>query len=69
MLRNIDGGPPGGGRAGGPGAPTINAKKRRLAGPRKVLEMEVRERPSLTLRNIDGRPPRGAGNRSGSGHH
>jgi hypothetical protein len=28
-LRTIDGGPPGGAEAGGPGAPTINAKKHR----------------------------------------
>jgi hypothetical protein len=27
-IRNIDGGPPGGARAGDPGTSTINAKKR-----------------------------------------
>jgi hypothetical protein len=34
-LRNINGGPPGGAEAEGPGAPTINAKKRRRRAPRR----------------------------------
>jgi hypothetical protein len=29
--------------------------------PREVPELEVRERPPSTLRNVDGGPPRGAG--------
>jgi hypothetical protein len=34
-LRNIDGGPPGGARAGDPEVPTINAKKHRRRAPGK----------------------------------
>jgi hypothetical protein len=33
------------------------------AGPREVLDLEVRERPPPTLRNVDGGPPGGAGAR------
>jgi hypothetical protein len=34
-LRNVDGRPPGDARAEDPGAPTINAKKRRRRAPRR----------------------------------
>jgi hypothetical protein len=30
-----------------------------MTGPQEVLELEVRKRPPSTLRNINGRPPRG----------
>jgi hypothetical protein len=32
-----------------------------MASPREVPELEIRERPPSTLRNIDGRPLGGAG--------
>jgi hypothetical protein len=32
-----------------------------MAGPREVPELEVQERRPSTLRNVDGRPPGGAG--------
>jgi hypothetical protein len=59
-LRNIDGGPPGGARAGGLRAPTINAKNID-GGAQEVPTLEVLECPPSTLRNIDGGPPRGDG--------
>jgi hypothetical protein len=38
-------------------------------GPREVPELEVRERPPSTLRNVDGGTPGGAVGISGNGHH
>jgi hypothetical protein len=34
-----------------------------MVGPREVLELKVRERLPLTLKNVDGRPLGGAGAR------
>jgi hypothetical protein len=51
MLRNVDGGPPGGVGAEDPGAPTINAKNHRRWAPGGV--------PPSTLRNINSGPPGG----------
>jgi hypothetical protein len=56
---NIDGGPPGGAEAEGPGAPTINVKTS-TAGPREVPELKVWERHHQR-ENVDGRPSGGAG--------
>jgi hypothetical protein len=51
-------GPLGGVRAGDPGAPTINARKRQRQAPwEAVPELEVRERPPQRCKNIDGAPP------------
>jgi hypothetical protein len=47
QRENVDGGPPGGAGARGPGAPTTNVKTL-TAGPRVVPELEVRERPPPT---------------------
>jgi hypothetical protein len=46
-----------GARARDPGAPTINAKKRRWRAPWEVSELEIREHPPSTLENINGGPP------------
>jgi hypothetical protein len=46
--------PLGGDRARDPGAPIINAKKRRWRAPWEVPELENRERLPSTLGNIDG---------------
>jgi hypothetical protein len=40
-----------------------------MAGPREVPELEVRERPPSTLRNVDGGPPGGAGAEGPGAHH
>jgi hypothetical protein len=40
--------PLGGAEAGDPGAPTINARKRRRRTPWEVTELEIRERPPST---------------------
>jgi hypothetical protein len=58
-VKNVDGGPLGGARAGDPRATTINAKKYRWRTPWKVLGLAIPERPPSTQRNIDGRPPDG----------
>jgi hypothetical protein len=76
-LKTSIAGPRGGDEAGDPGAPTTNAKKSRrwasgscrscqrketsTTGHREVPELVIRERPPLTLTNIDDRPPGGAG--------
>jgi hypothetical protein len=39
MIRNINGGPSRGARAGDPGAPTINAKKRQRRAPGRCLDI------------------------------
>jgi hypothetical protein len=44
QRENIDGGPPGGAGADGPGAPTTNVKTS-TAGSREVSELEIREHP------------------------
>jgi hypothetical protein len=49
--------PLGGAKARDPGAPTINAKKHQRWTPRVMPELENRERPPSTLRNIDGELP------------
>jgi hypothetical protein len=43
----------GGAGAGDPGVSTINAKKYRRRAPWEVPELEIRERPPSTLRNIN----------------
>jgi hypothetical protein len=60
MLGNVNDDPLGGGGAGDPGAPTINAKKHRWWAPWEVPQLEIRERRPLTLRNVDGGPLVGA---------
>jgi hypothetical protein len=45
------------------GAPTINAKKRQQQAPWEVPELEIRERPPSTLRNVNGGPLGGVGAR------
>jgi hypothetical protein len=50
----------GGPRAEDPGAPTINAKKRRWWAPWEVLELKIWECPPSTLRNVNDGPPGGA---------
>jgi hypothetical protein len=47
-------GPLGGGRAGDPGAPIINAKIHHRWATWEVPELEIQERPPSMLRNIDG---------------
>jgi hypothetical protein len=47
QRENINGGPPGGAEAEGPGAPTINVKTL-MTGPREVPELKIRERPPST---------------------
>jgi hypothetical protein len=59
-LRNIDDGPSGGVGAGDPGAPPINAKKRRRRPP-EVPKLKIRERPPSTLGNVNSGPPGGVG--------
>jgi hypothetical protein len=54
-------GPLGGAGAEDPGAPIINAKKHRRRGPWEVPELKIQERPSSTLRSIDGGPSGRAG--------
>jgi hypothetical protein len=49
------------GADGDPIASTINVKKRRRWAPWEVPELEIRECPSLTLRNIDDGPLGGIG--------
>jgi hypothetical protein len=49
-----------GGADGDPGAPTINVKKRQRRPPWEVSELEIRERPSSMLGNINGVPLMGA---------
>jgi hypothetical protein len=62
MLRNVDGGPPGGAGAKDPrgygyglraGAEDLGARW----APWEVPELKIRERPPSTLRNIDSGPP------------
>jgi hypothetical protein len=59
-LGNIDDGPLRRVRAADPGAPTINAKKRRRWAPWDVSELDIRECPPSMLRNINGGPLVGA---------
>jgi hypothetical protein len=47
QRENIDGRPPGGAEAKGPGAPTVNVKTS-TARPREVPKLKVRERPPST---------------------
>jgi hypothetical protein len=47
QCENVDDRPPGGARAEGPGAPTINVKTA-TAGPQEVPELKVRKRPPST---------------------
>jgi hypothetical protein len=54
-LRNVNDGPLAGAGVEGPGASTINAKKRQRRGPGRFWE-----RPPSMLRNVDGGPPGGA---------
>jgi hypothetical protein len=69
-VRNVDGVLLGGVIAGDLGAPNINAKKRRQLARWEVLELEIREHPPSTLRNVDGSPPgRCQSWRSRSAHH
>jgi hypothetical protein len=49
----------GGAEVGDPGATTINIKKFRRRPPWEVPELEIRERPPSTLRNVDGGPSGG----------
>jgi hypothetical protein len=59
QRENIDGGPPGGAGAEGPGAPTIDVKTS-MAGPREAPELKIRDRtPSTWKRRW--RAPEGAG--------
>jgi hypothetical protein len=51
----VDGRAPGSAGAGGPGTPTINAKKHRRRGHLEVPKIKIQERPPSTLRNVDGR--------------
>jgi hypothetical protein len=51
QRENIDGGPPGGARAEGPGAPTINMKTM-MAGPWAVPELEIWERSTCVARPL-----------------
>jgi hypothetical protein len=66
--RNVDGGPPGGVRAEGPGASTINVKTS-MAGSQKVLELKVQEHPPSTWKLRRRAPGRCRSWRSGSAHH
>jgi hypothetical protein len=51
MLRNVDGGPPGGAGARGQGAPTINAKKHQRWAPGRCWR-QVRQRPPPKLKTL-----------------
>jgi hypothetical protein len=50
MLRNVDGGPLGGARAGDLRASTINAKKLQRRPPWEVPELEIREHPTINAK-------------------
>jgi hypothetical protein len=67
-LRNIDSGSPGGARAGDLGVPTINAKKVNGRPPWRVLAAGPAA-ATTEVGDVDGGPSRGAGGRSGNGHH
>jgi hypothetical protein len=70
-AKNIDVMPPlGGAGVVDPGAPTMNVNERRLRAPCEVPELEIRERPPSTVRNVDSDPPgRCRRCRSESVHH
>jgi hypothetical protein len=53
--------PLGDAEAGDPEALTINAKKHRRRAPWEMPELVIRERPPLTLKNVDGGALGGAG--------
>jgi hypothetical protein len=53
MLKNVNGGPPGGAGAGDPRASTINDKKRQRHPPWKVPKIGIQERTPSTVRNVD----------------
>jgi hypothetical protein len=58
QRENVNGGPPGGARAGDPGAHTNNVKMP-MAGPREVSELQVWD-VHHQRENIDDWPPGGA---------